>query len=300
MSTPSSPDSLAPTPPAPAGLASFDAYLASLGPLGGHSDPTEVTAESTEIKAAVKSLTALPVIDAESVAEWVRGNPADTPVLGLTVGLSREKLKNVLKHHFGTASWNRVAAQRPDDLVAMLDSEFDLLRLLRNQLHRTYDFGDILTARAGSRHTATRAGASGRRVEDEIEAIATGLGLAYETRTRFVGRNGRTAPCDLVIPNGTRAEIAVAAKGFDSTGSKLTDAVREVEEMAEVRLPRQFIMAIIDGIGWKSRVADLRRIFELRAANQIDGVYTLASLDRFRADLVNACRLRGLGSETLF
>ncbi len=45
------------------------------------------------------------------------------------------------------------------------------------------------------------------------------------------------------------APIAVAAKGFDSTGSKLTDSVREVEAMADVRLPTQFIMVVIDGIG---------------------------------------------------
>lgn len=283
-----------------AGRSSFDDYVTSLGRLSGHADPTRITAESAEIKVAARSLATLATIDAVNLAAWVHAHPGDTPVLGLTVGLSREKLKNALKHRFGTSSWNRVAQQCPDELIAMLDADFELVRLLQAQRDRTYDFGDVLVARAGTRHTATRAGASGRRVEDEIEAIATGLGLTCETRTRFTGRNGRTAPCDLVIPNGSAAEIAVAAKGFDSTGSKLTDAVREVEEMAEVRLPRQFIMAVIDGIGWKSRVADLRRIFALREDNQIDGIYTLASLDLFRADLVNACRLRGLVSETLF
>lgn len=86
-----------------------------------------------------------------------------------------------------------------------------------------------------------RRGATGRRIEDEIEVIAADLGLAYQTRARFTGRNGRTAPCDLVLPNGASAEIVVAAKGFDSTGSKLTDAVREIEEMADVRLPRGLV-----------------------------------------------------------
>ena len=88
--------------------------------------------------------------------------------------------------------------------------------------------------------------------------------------------------------------IAVAAKGFDSTGSKLTDAVREVEEMADVRLPTQFIMVVIDGIGWKSRINDLRRIYRLWESKQIDGMYTLQSLDAFRGDLANAAHLRGL------
>ena len=86
----------------------------------------------------------------------------------------------------------------------------------------------------------------------------------------------------------------MAAKGFDSTGSKLTDAVREIEEMADVRLPRQYVMAVVDGIGWKNRAADLRRIYALWQSQQIDGLYTLASLDRFRTDLTDAARLRGL------
>ena len=179
----------------------------------------------------------------------------------------------ILRHHFGTSGWVTLARERPGELVAMLDHDFDLIRLITVQRHRAYDFGDILVARATTRITATRAGASGRKVEDEIEAIASDLGLSCETRTRFTGRNSRTAPCDLVIPDGGNAAIAVAAKGFDSTGSKLTDAVREIEEMADVRQPRQFIMAVIDGIGWKSRQADLRRIYRLWESQEINGMY---------------------------
>jgi len=176
----------------------------------------------------------------------------------------------------------------------MLDSDFDLVRLVLIQRRRHYDFGDILVARAGTRRTAVSAGTSGRKLEDEIEAIADGLGLRSMVRTRFVGRNGRTAPCDLVIPDSQNAAIVVAAKGFDSTGSKLTDAVREIEEMADVRLPRQFVMAVIDGIGWKNRLSDLRRIYALWSQQQIDGMYSLASFDRLRDDLESAARLRGL------
>jgi len=85
----------------------------------------------------------------------------------------------------------------------------------------------------------------------------------------------------------------VAAKGFDSTGSKLTDAVREVEEMAAKRRPSQYVMAAIDGIGWKNRLKDLRRIYDLRVANEIDGLYSLTSLAEFRSDLQEAAhRLR--------
>jgi hypothetical protein len=123
-----------------------------------------------------------------------------------------------------------------------------------------------------NRHTATDADATGRVVEDEIEGVAKYLGLPCAARTRFEGRNGLTAPCDLAIPaGGAAARIVVAAKGFDSTGSKLTDAVREVEEMAEKRLPSQYVMAAVDDIGWKSRVNDLRRIHDLSRRSRSTG-----------------------------
>jgi hypothetical protein len=221
----------------------------------------------------------------------VADNPDAVPVLALAVGLTREKLKNVLKHHLGRAAWTALARERPADVVAMLDDRYDVVRLVNEQRHRVYDFGDALVARAGTRRTATDAGVTGRRVEDEIEAVARDLGLPCTTRVRFEGRGGQSAPCDLAIPTGgAGARIVVAAKGFDSTGSKLTDAVREVEEIAERRLPSQYVMAAVDGIGWKNRLNDLRRIYDLWTARRIDGLYTLATLGRFRDDLRDAAR----------
>jgi hypothetical protein len=273
---------------------SFDEYLGTLGRLTGHVDPTASTPEAEAIKSAAQSLAELPTVDLPSLMTWAAANPEAVPVLGLAVGLGQEKLKNALKDEFNTSGWIKLARTRADELVGWLDRDYDLLRMLTVQRRRPYDFGDLLVARAGSRVTATRAGQSGRKVEDEIEAMAVDLGLPYETRTRFIGRNGQTAPCDLVVPNGSSAELVVAAKGFDSTGSKLSDAVTEIEKMADVRLPRQYVMAVIDGIGWKSRLADLRRIHELWVNQEIDGMYTLATLDQFRDDLEDAARLRGL------
>lgn len=273
---------------------SFDEYLSTLGRLTGHVDPTASTPEAEAIKSAAQSLAELPTVDLASLTTWAAVNAEAVPVLGLAVGLGQEKLKNALKDEFDTSGWVKLARSRADELVGWLDRDYDLLRMLTVQRRRPYDFGDLLVARAGSRVTATRAGQSGRKVEDEIEAIALDLGLTYQARTQFAGRNGLTAPCDLVVPNGSAAEIVVAAKGFDSTGSKLTDAVREIQEMAQTRLPRQFVLAVIDGIGWKSRQADLRRIHELWVNQEIDGMYTLATLDQFRDDLEDAARLRGL------
>lgn len=274
----------------PTAIPSFEDYVASLGTLTAHVDPTLENEEGRAIKSAAEDLADLDSIDPSSVAAWVSSRPAGTGVgvLGLVVGLSQERLKNSLRHGLGSAAFAKLAKQDPVGLVNYMDTEFSLLNLLKAQRHRQYDFGDLLVARAGSRALATRAGQAGRQLEDEIEEIAKALGLPYQTRCRFLGRT-TSAPCDLALPAGDdRAQIVVAAKSFGSTGSKLTDAVREIEEMAGVRKPTQFVFAVIDGIGWKGRLNDLHRIYNLWASGEINGMYTLASLGDFQEDLEEA------------
>lgn len=274
----------------------FEEYVASLGRLTAIIDPTASTPDADDIKGAVATLEALDGIDLDSLTAWTLAHPDQTYVLALAVGLSREKLKNHLRNWFNTASWRKAAREQGAALVEKLDDEFDLLRLLRTQRNSAYTFGDVLVARAGTRATATSAGRSGRKIEDELEGIARSLKLPYVARGRFEGRNGRTAPADLAVPTtGRDCVIAVAAKGFDSTGSKLSDAVREIEEMADARTGGQVALAVVDGIGWKGRMADLKRIWGLWATGDIDGLYTLATLDQFKTDLDRFASLRGVG-----
>lgn len=179
---------------------SYAEYIASLSRITAHVDPTTQTAESLTIKRAAASLAALPVVDLRSLASWIQANPGAVPVLGLVVGLSQEKLKNALRQHLGSSSWTRLSRESPAGIVAMLDTEFGLVRTLATQRREPYTFADVLIARAGTRVTATSAGAAGRLVEDRIETVAAQLGLPYAVRTRFEGRNRRTAPCDLAMP----------------------------------------------------------------------------------------------------
>lgn len=232
----------------------------------------------------------LETITRDSIAAFIAADPNRVPVLALALGLSQEQLKNQLKAQAGTSGWINLGRDNPLAIVDMLDRDgLDLLTELTEQRHLAYTWSDVLIARAASKTRAGRAISRGRDVEDQIEAVADQLGLSYEVRTRFVGRDGRTAPCDLAIPSGGQnALIVVAAKGFDSTGSKLTDAVREVEEMSQVRLPRQYVYAVVDGIGWLNRQADLQRIYSLWKSRAIDDLYTLARFDEFATELTTA------------
>jgi len=229
----------------------------------------------------------------EALSSLIEIEPDLVPILGLVVGLSQEALKNTLRYRLGSAGWGQLARTRSAEVVALLDDEFNLLARLDEERSHEWDYADILLERAGSRGQAGRAIRRGKALEDKVEMLVGkhGLDLPYKARTRFVGTAGRSAPCDIAIPDGgDKALIAIAIKGFDSTGSKLTDAVREVVAMSEVRQPRQFVYAVVDGIGWKSRKADLRRIYDLWSSDMIAGVYSLAHFDEFRSELESAAR----------
>jgi hypothetical protein len=273
----------------------FDQYVSSLAPV--RAAPSLAAApEHVEIRAAVDAIEKLGAVDQAALAQLFHDSPAALGTFALAVGLSKERLGNWLRHQFGTSGYTKLSDPTTAfGVIVAMDTEFQLVDVLAAERGKTFNYADVLVARAGTRQRAGEAQAGGRGIEDAVEALAVGLKLPYELRTRFTGRGDRDAPCDLAIPGGgTNAQIVCAAKGFDSTGSKLGDAVREIEEMAEVRLPRQFVYAVVDGIGWHRRRADLQRIFGLFESNRIDGLYTVAMLPTFQDDLEAAAKRLGL------
>jgi hypothetical protein len=266
------------------------AYTQRLRRLTSYADPTAGNDHASAIRALADDLEAIPAIDIAALRTWVSEHPEGVYVLALAVGLSQEKLKNLLRAEFGTSSWVRLAGSDPTGLITWLDNEFALISTLSAQVRRSYSLGDVLAARGTSRQTATSAGVAGRLIEDQVEAIVRELGLPYQMRGRFVGVNQRTGPADIAIPNFTECVIAVGCKGFDSTGSKLTAAVSEITEMVDVHRPHQYLMAVVDGIGWLGRMGDFRRMWDHYEQRRIEGLYTLSDLGQFRHDLEAAAK----------
>lgn len=278
---------------------SFETFLAGLSSLGGDSPAGESgVAEALAREAAdvAHGIEALTEVTRQSLADLIKQHPSWVPFLASCVGFGLEQLKRQLEHRIGSSGWVMLARRNPERIIAALDEGFGLVAAVREQRGRQWMFADVLVERARwSQRSASRSIVRGRKLENVVEETVQGLGLAYQMRVRFQGKGGRDAPCDFAIPRGgTDALIVGAVKGFDSTGSKLSDAVREMKEMADTRLPRQFVFGFVDGIGWRGRRADLRRIYDLWANHEIDGLYSLRTLDSFQRDLIEAARRLGL------
>lgn len=272
---------------------SFEDYLASLSPFVPRGAGTEPEALALCARATA-SIVGLGDLDRAKLAAVVEADPRIAPVLAAVVGLSQERFKTWLQGHFGTAGWVTLGRRRSADLVEALDADFALVALLDAQSARTWTWADVLARIMAPRQHAGGWVQQGRELEDAVEEKVKGLGVDYVPRTRFTGKADQTAPADFAIPNGKDALIAVAVKGFDSTGSKLSDATREIEQMVEVKTARQFIFAVVDGQGWMRRQGDLRRIHELWERSVIDGLYTRGQLAAFASALEDAARRVGL------
>ena len=281
----------------PASFEEFLSELTSLSTAAGAGTPALEPELVREAAAAAQALASLETITRETIAEVIRAHPDWVPFLASCAGLGLEQLKRQLQRLVRTSGWTRLAQREPERLVAVLDDAFGLIEQIRTQREQTWTFADVLLERyIWSRRRASTSILQGRRLENVVEEIvASIMADRYVMRTKFVGRGGEEAPCDFAIPDdGPAALIIGAVKGFNSTGSKLSDAVREIERMASVRLPRQFVFAFVDGIGWLGRQADLRRIYDLWVTHAIDGLYSLARIEAFRTDLTDAAKRLGL------
>jgi len=250
----------------------------------------------TEAKLLANSLIGMDQVSCEALAALIQEHPKWVPMLASCVGLGLEQLKRRLRYHLGTSGWIILARREPLRLIATLDREFNITSAVEQQRHKKWTFAEVLADRVlWSQGRASHSVLRGRLLENAVEQVLNTLGLRYEMRKQFKGIHNQAAPCDFAVPaSGDEAMIVGAVKGFNSTGSKLSDAVREVEQMANVRLPTQFVFAFIDGIGWLGRQADLKRIHKLWSQRSIDGLYSLARIDAFQSDLTTAAKRLGL------
>lgn len=267
----------------------FDEFLGSLSNL------YNITAREDDdmlriVKQTILELREVQAITRESLSRFIEVSPHAVPIIATSAGLGQEQLKNQLRRLVGTSGWVTLARNNPDLLIEVLDTEFNLVQQIKKDLTKQWSFEDVLLERhLWSRKSGVQSVGRGRKVENEVEEVVKKLGLSYSMRTQFEGRGGEPAPCDLAIPSGTSdALIVVAMKGFNSTGSKLSDAVKEIEKMVRVKYSKQYVFVIVDGIGWLSRQADLKRIYELWQKREIDGLYSLQHLAQFSQDLKDA------------
>jgi hypothetical protein len=205
----------------------------------------------------------------------------------LFMGLSKDQFTALLHSARGDAGIG-VKAYRADSGAFLSDLlGIGLLEAMATEANRKAHWSDVLVERLRSgRGSAISGQRRGRDVEDFAEQIIRKVfGENYEVRCTFNGPRGTAAKCDFAIPSKTAARILIESKGYGATGSKMTDILGDIHTIIGAKRADTALLFFTDGLTWKERQSDLRKLIDLQNHGDITRIYTYAMADQFEKDL---------------
>lgn len=214
----------------------------------------------------------------------------------LFLGLSKDQFTGVLREAMkeaghGVSSYRKNPEVFLEALVAL-----GILEAMAKQTNRAPKWSDVLVERLRSgRGSAISGQKRGRGVEDFAEAIVRKIfGNNYVCRCTFTGPRNKKAKSDIAIPSKTEPRILIEAKGYGATGSKMTDIIGDIEKIIAAKRSDTAFLFFTDGLTWKQRKSDLRKIVEYQNAGDITRIYSYALAHQFEADLLQLKQEYGL------
>lgn len=205
----------------------------------------------------------------------------------LFLGLSKDGLEGLLANSLakGGTGVKRYRTE-PEKFLAVL-GDLGLLQAMAAETNRELHWTDTLVERLRSgRGSAISGQRRGRSVEDFTESVvAKVFDDAFDTKCTFTGQRDRTGKCDFAIPVSSDPRILIEVKGYGATGSKMTDVIGDIKAIIDAKRADTAFLLFTDGVTWKQRQSDLRKIVDHQNNGDITRIYTYAMAERFESDL---------------
>jgi DpnII restriction endonuclease len=217
---------------------------------------------------------------------------AASTVLRLFLGMAKDEYDRDIpalfedKRGAGKGSFQK----NPEAYVAAF-KKIKLIEKINQEIQRPIHWSDRLFGLfEGGWGSARKGQLRGRLLEDFVESILVQIFSKEQiiSRCQFIGANGSsTEKADFAIPSATDAHILIEVKAFNATGSKQTDVLGDILRIVEQKRDDTAFLLVTDGISWKARAADLRKIIELQNLGKIRRIYTMAMANELRNDLIS-------------
>lgn len=209
-------------------------------------------------------------------------------ICGLFLGLSKDALTARLSAELGKGGQGVTRYKKEPDIYVNALIGLGLLEAMKEQTNRTPKWSDVLVERLrGGRGSAISGQRRGRGLEDHAENIIRKVfGDAYEARCQFVGRRNLVAKCDFAIPDKDNPRILIEAKAYGATGSKMTDVIGDIDAIVEAKRHDTALLFFTDGLTWKQRQSDLKKLVERQNNGEVARIYTTSMSGQFEADLI--------------
>lgn len=265
---------------------SFDALVALLSPMesswkDAHAETALALAALTPIKKEYAPADIVPALEKDF--------DAGMTLVRSFLSMSKDEFTGAFAQLMGPGRTGKTAFAK--ERAAFLDGlgALGLYAKMAETTGRAVTWVDLIEERLrAGRGSAIKGQKRGRGLEDAVEVVVkTVFGEGnYETRCRFVGRDGvKTEKTDFAIPNRTKPEILIEAKAYGATGSKLTDILGDLERIVAVKRRGTDLLLVTDGVTWKYRANDLRKIVAMQNAGDITKIYTTKMFPELQADL---------------
>ena len=231
-----------------------------------------------------------PVVDGAAVAALLKEFPPALDVVRLIAGEGQEPMAHRLSDALGgkRRGWTALrslAHRKPEEMASAL-VDLGLPPLLHEQITRPWTINDVVVERYKLGRGRAIAGQSrGRGLENEVEAILREIPVPFESRVTFRGATGVTAKCDFAIPMRDQPKIVIEVKGYEATGSKLTDFLGDVLKIKQAKGYHTYLLVVTDGRGWFNRKSDLKRLVDLHLDGTIEMIYTRSRLSHLKSDV---------------
>ena len=172
-----------------------------------------------------------------------------------------------------------------------------VLDAMSAEINREVHWSDTLVERLRSgRGSAISGQRRGRGLEDFAEEqVKNVFGTSYAARANFKGVRGLIAKCDIAIPSMDDPRIVIESKAYGATGSKMTDVIGDIEKIIAAKRADTAFLFVTDGLSWRQRQSDLRKIVGYQNNGDITRIYTLTLADQFVADLKLLKQEMGIG-----
>jgi hypothetical protein len=214
--------------------------------------------------------------------------PANT-IVQLVLDFSKDEYRTALSGEFGEggAGFKRYGKDKGAFVSTLI--QMGVLERLGKLVNTPVTWRSLLMERLkGGRGSAIKGQVRGRFLENFAEEIVARVfgKCNYSTRCRFTGaRDTSTEKADFAIPSKEEARILIEAKAYGATGSKQTDVLGDISRIVgEKRHDTDFLL-LTDGVTWKARRNDLRKLVSLQNIGDITKIYTTSMAAQFETDL---------------
>ncbi len=228
------------------------------------------------------------VVNEDVIAHLLdRDFDAYSTIFQLCLGLSKDEYKAAIATIPGGGGIISYKKLRKDYLAFLLN-QLHLREAIDSFYYREWSWVDILLERLRSgRGSAIKGQRRGRFLEDMIaDVIREVFGNSFVRGCNFTGLSGEKAKAEFAIPSAEDPKIIFEAKAYGATGSKQTDVTGDIEKICAVKLPATEFLFVTDGMTWKYRQSDLKKIVARQNAGYIRKIYTSSMMNELKEDLL--------------